>query len=242
MCLNNGKSVLCEKPLGLNSSEVIKMVQLAKSKNLFLMEALWTRFIPATIKVLELVEKEVIGKIKFIRADFGFKSDSDPNLRLYNKELGGGSLLDIGIYPIYLSLLTLGKPNSINSMARITHTGVDSYVGMMFNYQDDKKAFMESTFETDTGTEAFIYGEHGVIKMHRPFHHTKRLSIYSNNIPVQHIDMDYTGNGYYHEIVEVNNCISNGQIESALVPHSLSTDLMSIMDQVRDSWDDTMGE
>ncbi len=236
MCLNNGKSVLCEKPLGLDSKEVTEMIQLAKSKNLFLMEALWTRFIPSTKQVLKLIDNGTIGNIKFIRADFGFKGNSDPKLRLYNKNLGGGSLLDIGIYPIYLSLLTLGVPNDISSMARISDTGVDSYAGMVFTYENNIKAFLESTFETDTGTEAYIYGESGVIKMHKPFHHTKRISIYSNNKATHNIDIEYIGNGYYHEIVEVNHCIRNGLTESTLIPHSLSIDLMSIMDQVRRDW------
>jgi len=236
LCFENGKHVLCEKPLGLNSQEVTTMIAEAKSRNLFLMEALWTRFIPATRKVLELINKNTIGKISFIRADFGFKGNDDPKARLFNPELGGGSLLDIGIYPIYLSLLLLGMPNSIKSIARISKTNVDSYCGINFEYNTDQKAFLESTFEADTQTEAFIFGETGVIKMHRPFHHTKRISIYKNGIPDQYIDIDYKGHGYYYEIKEVNSCIRNSSIESPKVSLSLSSDLMTIMDKIRNTW------
>ena len=133
MCLKAGKSVLCEKPMGIDSTQVQKMVEEAQSRNLFLMEGMWTRFIPATEKLVELLEQKAIGAIQHIVADFGFKAPYDIDGRLFNKQLGGGSLLDVGIYPIYFSLLTLGVPHDLKATARMTKTGVDSYCAMLLD-------------------------------------------------------------------------------------------------------------
>ncbi len=234
MCLRNGKSVLCEKPLGVNSHEVKKMLKEAESRKLFLMEGLWTRFIPATEKLIELLSEKIIGDIIFIRADFGFKGDRNYEGRIYNKKLGAGSLLDIGIYPIYLSLLTLGLPSNIKVMARMTHTDVDSYCSMMFDYKNSAKASLESTIEADTPIEAYIYGENGVIKMHSRFHHTEKISLYQNGKLKEVFDIKYKGEGYLHEIEEVNNCLRRNAIESDKLPHTTSLDLITLIDRVKD--------
>ncbi|HKL03163.1 MAG TPA: Gfo/Idh/MocA family oxidoreductase, partial [Cryomorphaceae bacterium] len=176
MCLENSKAVLCEKPLGMNRDEVEAVIALAKSKKLFLMEGLWTRFIPATEKVMELIETDAIGDVLYIHADFGFKSDFNPETRHFNKALGGGSLLDIGIYPIFLSLVTLGYPKAIKAMARMTKTNVDASCSVLFDYNNGTKAMLHSSFEANTPTEAHIHGTKGSIKMHKQFHHTEKIT------------------------------------------------------------------
>ena len=135
MCLKQNKAVLCEKPMGMNAKEVRLMIEEASTRNLFLMEGLWTRFIPATEKLIELLAQNVIGQVTSLQADFGFKGDSNPENRIFNKNLGGGSLLDIGIYPIYLSLLVLGIPTDITATAQLTETGVDRFCAMEFHYE-----------------------------------------------------------------------------------------------------------
>ncbi|NQX78367.1 Gfo/Idh/MocA family oxidoreductase [Gilvibacter sp.] len=156
--LEAGKHVICEKPFALDAAQVRKMINKAKSKKLFLMEALWTRFIPATEKVLELIDQGTIGKTVSVRADFGFPASQDPNGRLFNKSLGGGSLLDIGIYPLYLSYLLLGKPEAIDAEATMHYTGVDSHCHIELAYSDGQTAILESTFLETTPTEAIIEG------------------------------------------------------------------------------------
>jgi len=140
LCLDRGKAVLCEKPFAMNEKEVLRMVSKAREKNAFLMEALWTRFIPAIKKALELIESGAIGDIVHIKADFGYKAQYDPAWRLFNKELGGGSLLDIGIYPVFLILLLLGEPDEIAADAIIGRTGVDELVSAYFKYNNGKYA------------------------------------------------------------------------------------------------------
>ncbi|MDB4180813.1 Gfo/Idh/MocA family oxidoreductase [Flavobacteriaceae bacterium] len=233
MCLKKNKAVLCEKPMGMNAEEVRRMIEEAKSRNLFLMEGLWTRFIPATEKVIELLKKNVIGEVKSINADFGFIGDSNPENRVYNKKLGGGSLLDIGIYPIYLSLLILGIPLDIKAMARLTETGVDSYCALLFIYENGAKATLESTIETETPTEAHICGTNGSIQLHRRFHHTEKLTCSLNGVETI-LDIKYKGNGYVHEIEEVNTCLLNHAIESSKLPLKTTLDLSVILDTIRE--------
>lgn len=232
LCLKNGKNVLCEKPMGINQQQVDTMVAAAQSRKLFLMEGIWTRFIPATTKVIEILENKTLGELLFMRADFGFKAPKYLEGRIYNKKLGGGSLLDLGIYPIYLSILALGMPQDMKVMARFTKTHVDSYCAMLFNYTNGAKAILESTIETDTPIEAVIYGSQGTLKIHSRFHHAEKLTLSQEGTDtIMHIA--YTGNGYIHEIEEVNYCIANNMMESDKLPLTISTQVNSVIENVK---------
>lgn len=232
MCLRNNKAVLCEKPMGMNASEVECMIAETKARNLFLMEGLWTRFIPATERLIKLLEKKTIGEIQSVRADFGFKGDLNYKSRVYDKKLGGGSLLDVGIYPIYLSLLVLGKPAVIEAEASFMKTKVDGSCAMVFKYEKGTKASLASSIENDTPTEAYILGTKGVLKLHKRFHHSEKITITQNG-ETEIIEMKYLGNGYLHEIEEVNNCLSKNQTESSKLPLATSLALISVIDRVR---------
>lgn len=235
MCLDAGFHVLCEKAFGMNRVEVQLMVDKAREKNLFLMEALWTRFIPATEKVLELISNDVIGDVNLVKADFGFRADFDDTSRLFNKKLGGGALLDIGIYPVFLSLLTLGKPKTIHAFAQMTSTEVDMNCTMFFEYENGQRAILDSTLEAGTSIEGWIHGTKSTIKMNSRFHHTRQLDVLDLNLNVlETIHLDYVGNGYYHEIIEVMQCLDNGQAESKKMPLSFSLDLIETLDSVRE--------
>lgn len=232
LCLQQKKAVLCEKPLGINLTQVQTMTREAKAQQTFLMEAIWTRFMPSYQKVLELLNENAIGDIVSIRADFGFLGEYNTENRLYNKKLGGGSLLDIGMYPIFLSLLILGMPNNIDAKARITETGVDSFCAMLFDYENGAKAVLESTFEVDTPTEAYIFGTKGKIKLHRRFHHANTVTLYKDNEETV-FELPHSGIGYIHEIEAVNENIRNNDTENTLLPLAFSEQLMTIIDQVK---------
>ncbi len=232
-CLENGKHVLCEKPLGMNESEVKGLIEIARKNKLFLMEGLWTRFIPSFEKMLDLIAGNTIGDIEMIKADFGFRAEKDLSGRLFNKNLGGGALLDIGIYPIYLSLILLGWPKNIKSSARITSEGIDSYSAVIFEYENSSMANLEATFEMDTPIEACIYGTKGELKMHRRFHHSKKISLKLNNGERQDYEIEYKGEGYSHEIEEVEKCINSGALESKKHPLSRSLELIRILDKIK---------
>lgn len=232
MCLQNGKAVLCEKPLGMNAQEVEKLIKKAREKNLFLMEGMWTRFIPAIKHILPFIEADEIGEIISVKADFGFKVEASPESRLLDKRLGAGSLLDIGIYPIYLSLLLLGMPSDVKAMARMNSDKIDTYVSMLLTFPSKAKAVLESTIETKTPTTASIYGTKGTLEIHSRFHHPTRFSIIQNGVDIVH-EVMYKGNGYYHEIESVNQCLRKGLTENPLHTLKTSMELVKIMDKVR---------
>ena len=233
LCLQNNKAVLCEKAFAMNFEQVQTMANTAASRNLFLMEAMWTRFIPATEKLITLIGEQGIGEVYKIEADFGFKGDNDFTSRLYDKKLGGGSLLDIGIYPIYLSLLLLGIPDKIQAEATFTSTKVDDSCTMIFEYKNNTKAFLKSIIKENTPIEAIIYGKKGTIKMHSPFHHSKKLTLTNTDNSVEELNFDFNELGYSYEIVEVMNCLKKGRNQSLKLPHTMSLDLIKTLDRVR---------
>jgi predicted dehydrogenase len=229
-CLNAGKAVLCEKPFAMKASEVVEMIALAREKDLFLMEALWTRFIPGTIKVMNLLKQGVIGEIKVLKADFGFIVSKERAGRLTDPAMGGGSLLDIGIYPVFLSLLLLGKPEEIIAMAQL-HNNTDRQCVVTLKYKESM-ALLISSFESNLTTAAVIYGSQGSIRMHAEFHQCSRITVSRNDQSEEVYEIPYEGLGYCHEIKEVRDCLNNNQLESSLMRWSDSFTLMDTLDQI----------
>jgi predicted dehydrogenase len=222
LCLENGKSVLCEKPMAMNSRELEAMIQKAKEKKLFLMEAFWTRFIPSYKKFRELVFNGTIGNVKYIQSDFGFHLPYNPSHRLWNKNLGGGSLLDIGIYPVFLALDIAGFPDEIAAKCAFSKDGIDESCSMIFSYSSGKTiASLSSTIVADTPVEAVVCGEKGLIKLNRMWHIPTTIELTLNNEKSKLI-FDEKGFGYEYEIIEANNCLLEGKTESEILPLSVS--------------------
>src|SRR5690606_25946526 len=165
LCLNHKKAVLCEKPFAMNLEEVEEMITTAKKNDTLLMEALWTYFLPHYQYVLEALKTERYGKLLKLEADFGFKPEVNMDSRVFNKLLGGGSLLDIGIYPIFSALSTLGIPNHIDAKAEFFDNDVDASCDIIFSYDNDVKAYLKSTLLEKTPTKAIFYCEKGIIKI-----------------------------------------------------------------------------
>jgi predicted dehydrogenase len=233
-CLRAGIPVLCEKPFAMNAIQAQEMIGVAMQKGVFLMEALWTRFLPTTLKVLELIRMEAIGEVMSVKADFGFQAKYDPNGRIFNPALGGGSLLDIGIYPVFLALLILGKPKQIKAMAKFAETGVDSEMGMLFQYEDGRMAHLHSTLLARTKTEAFIYGTEGTIHMHTRWHESSSMSLIRSDGRPENYHFDWSDNGYGFEAKEVMHCIKEGMVESPIWPLDQSLALMQLLDAIRE--------
>ncbi|WP_339628753.1 Gfo/Idh/MocA family oxidoreductase [uncultured Maribacter sp.] len=227
-----GKKVLCEKPVGVNKGEVEAMIKVAKENNVFFMEALWTRFNPTIKKVKELVDNGTIGDIGYLHADFAFYAlDRDESGRLLNPALAGGSLLDIGIYPIFLSYLMLGMPKDIKATANFHKTGVELQISMIFNYEK-AQAILYSGLNSNSEMKAEIAGSKGSIFVHPRWHETSgyTLEIEGDSSVVE---VGKLGKGYTYEIEEVHKCINAGKTESDLWSHQNSRDLIEIMDTVR---------
>ncbi len=177
LCLEANKAVLCEKPFTLNAHEARKVITLAQQKKLFCMEAMWTRFIPLMKKVRDLLNAGTIGDIKMLTADFGMRVPFNEQDRRFNPQLGGGALLDLGIYPISLAFYFLGLPTTIASQVHLGKTQVDEQSMVLFNYANGALATLSSSFLTDMPNEIIIMGTQGQIRVHTPIYRPTQLSI-----------------------------------------------------------------
>lgn len=233
LALEHGKHVLCEKPLGVNQKEVITLIEKAASTKLFLMEALWSRFLPNIIKTKELVESGIIGDINFMTASFSFLSKNGPEHRHFNIDLCGGTVLDIGIYNIFLAQLLLGKPLSINSMATLSDQGVDTTCSYNFKYPRQQMAVMYSSFLADAPIIANIYGKKGSISLEHRWFTPGSVFLTDLNGNKQTFTFEEKNNGYQYEAIEVQKCIREGRTQSKLWNWNDSLQLVETMDIIR---------
>ncbi len=231
LCIKNGIAVLCEKPFAMNAKQVHEMIDCAKANNVLLMEALWTFFLPHYNYVLDLIEKETYGKILKLEADFGFKQEFDVSNRVIKKSLGGGSLLDIGIYPVFTALSTLGNPNEIEAEATFFENDVDSSCSMVFKYKNGVNAYLKSTLLEETPTEAVFHCEKGIIKINSRFHEPSTVTIISED-KEETKDFGYTTIGYNYEVIHFNNLLRQGKIQSDVMTYSFSNKLIKTLDKV----------
>lgn len=234
MCLEAGKHVLCEKAFAVNTAQVKAMINKAKEKNLFLMEAMWSRFNPTIQAVKEDIDNGLIGKPLAVKADFCFYFDYNTSHRLIAKELAGGSLLDIGIYPIFLSYLMFGKPVRMYVDSEYFPNGVDKNVVMLFDYENGEEAILNSSLQYFSPGDAFIYGDKGSIRINGRWHEsdgfTRYEKSYDNPLTTK---FNIIGKGYSYEIMECERCVMEGKIQSDLWTWQNSIDIMEIMDEIR---------
>ena len=233
LCLNAGIPVLCEKAFAINSKQVAEMIQTSKRKKVYLMEALWTRFHPSIAKLLEILQSGVIGNVVHLMADFGFKAEYIPEARWFNPALTGGSLLDIGIYPLFISKLVLGMPKTIKASATFADTGVDMNCTMITTYESGATATLFSTFAAKTDTTCTIYGTKGKILMHSRFHETKGITLEVEGQAPQIFETERLGWGYSYEAEAVQADLRAGKIENDWVSHQHSTEIMALLDEIR---------
>ena len=232
LCLQNKKAVLCEKPFAMNLSEVTEMIQVAKENNVLLMEALWSFFLPHFTYVLDLVKSEKFGKLKSLEADFGFHTPYNTDSRLFKKELGGGSLLDIGIYPIFAALATLGEPDAIDASATFFENGADASCDMVFQYKNAKATLKSSLFE-ETPSIAILKFDKATVKLNRQFHQSSSITVIQNNTE-EIINFDYKTIGYNYETEHFNNLLRAGEKESNVMTFEFSKNLINTLDKVRE--------
>lgn len=230
--MEHDKHVLCEKPLAINAKDALKMIETSKRKRKFFMEALWTRFNPNIIEIKHCIDNGDIGDINYINADFAFKAFFGIDNRTLALELGGGTILDIGIYPAFLSYLILGIPKEIEAKS-IFHpiTGCDIQTSMILGY-DDSQAVLYSGFTSNSDMVAKIYGTKGHIFIHKTWHMTEGYTIVKGD-KKQVFENKTLGQSYSYEIMECHKCLRENEIESNLWSHQNSMDLISILDSVR---------
>ena len=235
LCLKNNKPVLCEKALALNHHQVKEMIDVAQKNGVFLMEAFWSKFLPQYRKVIELIESGVIGKISWLQADFGFAATDPPAQRLYDPLLGGGSLLDVGIYPVFLAQSLLGKPEHIAATMIPSSSGVDEQCSMILKHRDGVLASLSCSFVADTPVEAVIAGTLGRIELRNRFHNASaRVFLAIGKEDPKEIDVyREDGYGYQFEAQHVTDCLLKRLTESPVMTHQDSLDLMETLDAIR---------
>jgi predicted dehydrogenase len=233
LALNAGKGVLCEKPFTMNRREAGQVVDLARSKHLFLMEAMWTRFMPALAEVKRLIASGEIGSVHQVVADFGFTATFGPEHRVYNPELGGGALLDLGIYPLSIASSLLGPIVDVKAQAEMGPTGVDVQTGFIVKHEGGGMSVCSCSFQARTPGELTVSGSRGHIRMNTMFHRARSITVSLDDGSTRTIDTPYLGNGYVHEVIEAQRCFREGLIESPGMTHAETLALMEVMDEVR---------
>jgi predicted dehydrogenase len=235
LCLKSGKAVICEKPFAVNAEQVQKMIACAREQEIFLMEAMWTRFLPVIVKVREWLADGAIGEPRMLTADFGFRAGINPKGRLMNPELAGGGLLDVGVYTIAMAYMVFGKPARITSMAHMGETGVDEQAAMILGYDAGQLAILNCAIRANTPQEARIMGTEGSIHIPAFWHSTSAILHRTGKEP-ERIEMPFKGNGYEYEAMEVMRCLRENKLESDVVPLNESLSIIKTADQVRSQW------
>ncbi|MRW94703.1 gfo/Idh/MocA family oxidoreductase [Duganella sp. FT80W] len=236
MCLNGGKAVLVEKSFTMNRRQAEDIINLARAKNLFVMEAMWTRFMPAVAEAKRIVDSGEIGKPAHVSADFGFTSDAGPEHRLFAPELGGGALLDLGIYPLSMASFFLGDVTGVTAQAEMTATGVDMQTAFTLKHAGGGISSCGCSLRSRTPTELTISGEKGFVRLQDRFHNTDSISVTlvsGTERSERTIALPKSGNGYTHEAQEVGRCLRAGLIESPVMPHAETLAIMGTLDAIR---------
>jgi predicted dehydrogenase len=235
-CLRGDKAVLCEKPFTMNADEAREIADYAKERGLFVMEAMWTRFLPAIVKVREWLADGRIGEVKLLKAEFGFDAGWNPESRLLNKKLGGGTLLDAGIYPVSFASMVFGaQPSRIVSSAHIGETGVDEQYSVIFEYESGAMAALHGAVRLRMNNDAWLYGTKG--KIHIPeFLKAQSATLIPNDKEPETFKDDRTFPGQNFQALEAMECLRTGKTGSAVMPIEETVDIMGTLDAIRTQW------
>src|SRR5258708_5304884 len=249
MCLNAGKHVLVEKPFALNARQTREMIDLARKKKLFLLEAMWTRYIPAMVQVRKWIKDGEIGDVELVRANLSFMTTFNPKSRLFAPELAGGALLDVGIYPVSFAYMILGTPKTVSSTACLGKTGTDDRSSYLFGYDGGKRALLSFTVWLRVAVEAVGIGTKGYIRIHEPWINPRVVTLAKPSVGVksslifdgnvfdkQTVRVPTVGNGYNYEAIETGNCIRAGKTESETMPLDETLSIMGTLDKIRAQW------
>lgn len=232
--LERGKAVLCEKAFTVNAKEAKELIDLARSNNTFLMEAMWMRCNPLHLRLKDLVNSGDLGEPRHVKAELGFVADYDPKGRLFAPELAGGALLDVGVYPIAFAHHLLGAPDSVHATATKAPTGVDSSVGVLLGYESGAVATCVGSLDATLPGQATFAGTEGWVELDRSFHDTNRFVVHRPGKDPEPVTVELLGVGYTYEALEVARCLSAGLVESPLVTHADTLAVMDVLDSVRD--------
>lgn len=230
-CLDAGPAVLCEKPLAMNAAQGRAMFDRARARGTFLLEAMWTRFLPAMVELRRMQDAGELGDVRLLSCDFGFRADFDPRSRLFDPVLGGGALLDVGVYCVALARMLFRRPPAqLAGVAHFGATGVDEQCAWTFLYEDGALATQSAAVRTDTPQEALVVGTRRTVRIPR-FWCPEALVVDGEERP-----FPFAGNGYHCQALEVARCLRAGLLESPVLPWAESLEILETMDRLRAAW------
>jgi predicted dehydrogenase len=232
LALRAGKPVLVEKPFTMNAAEAEELVATARAQGLFLMEAMWTRFLPHIAEIRRLLAEGALGDIVTVSADHGQWFTKDRDFRLFAPELGGGALLDLGVYPVSFASMVLGTPDRIVTLVDPAFTGVDGQTSMLFGYASGAQAVLTCTLSAKSPTRAAIVGTEARIELEGDFYGPTSFTLISRTGEQTRFDAPGQGRGLWHQADEVARCLCEGLLESPLMPLDESVSIMQTMDAV----------
>lgn len=234
LALDASKAVLCEKPFTLNAKEAEKLIYLARRKKLFLMEAMWTRYIPAVVKLRELLSENAIGEVQLMLAGGAFMPEYDPDFYLFRPDLGGGVLLDAGVYLVSIASMLFGSPVKVQALAAKHETGVDEHDTYIFQHEKGELASMYVSLRGQHSPDLTLLGSKGKIYLHAPVFCPSKIDISLHEGKKEELNLPFPANGYQFEIEEVNSCLISGQLESRIMPLDETLEIMKTMDNIRE--------
>jgi predicted dehydrogenase len=232
LALRAGKPVLVEKAFTMNAAEAQELVAVARAEGLFLMEAMWTRFLPHIDEIRRLLAEGALGDVVTVTADHGQWFAKDPDFRLFAPELGGGALLDLGVYPVSFASMVLGKPDRIVSLIDPAFTGVDGQTSMLFGYASGAQAVLTCTSSAKSPTRGAIVGTEARIEIEGDFYAPTSFTLISRAGEQTYFDSQTEGKGLWYEAEAVARCLREGLLESPLMPLEESISIMQTMDAV----------
>jgi predicted dehydrogenase len=236
LALRAGKAVLCEKPITVNAAQASELVCESRERGLFMMEAMWTRFFPLMRELSQLLAAQSIGELHTLMVDFGIRSSLKTSERLFRLELGGGALLDLGVYLVSLASLLFGEPDRIASMVDLGESGVDEQANIILGFPTRAQASLYTAIRTETPKEAIILGTKGRIHICPNFHRPTQLTLKVYGEPDRLIEKPIVGNGMNYEADEVTRCLRAGLSESPTMPLDESVSIMRTLDKIRKPW------
>lgn len=231
--ISAGKAVLCEKPFAINATEAAEMVEAARRAGVFLMEAMWTRHLPHITRLRELLDAGAIGEIRTVYADHGQHFAPDPTNRLFDPALGGGALLDLGVYPVSFASMVLGTPGSVTAVGDLAMTGVDAQTSAVLRYTGGAHAVVTTTLAARTPCRAWIAGDEGRIDIEPVFYAPSAFTLTRDDGTVERFEQPRVGHGIRHQAAEVARCLRAGLTESPLMPWAETVAIMATMDEIR---------
>ena len=236
LCLRAGKAMLCEKPFTVNAVEARRVVGIARERGLFLMEGMWTRFFPLMERLRRMLADGTIGEPRMLTVDFGFRAELDPSSRLFDPKLGGGAMLDVGVYCVSFASMVLGTPVRGTGFPHLGETGVDEQFAAVLEHGGGRLSTVTAGTRTATPQEATVMGTEGYVRVHGPWWRPEAMTISKPGMEDEVVREPPKGNGFGYEAAEVMRCLRAGEKESEVMPLEETVSVLETMDSIRKAW------